>query len=267
MKSLTELIRTIPNVGTTESGCDYRAFQQSVIDRENARVGNLTGIDCPKCRNKGIILFLRGTECVQAECSCMKTRRSMRRIEESGLAHVLEISTFDSFVVECEWQSKLKQTAQHYVEAGEGKWLLFGGQPGCGKTHLCTAVVGKLLAAKKSAKYMMWRDEATRIKALVNDEEAYGKAIDVLKNVDVLYIDDFFKGRRGDQPTQADINLAFQILNYRYLNKKMTIISTEKNTDDLLNIDEAIGSRIIEMSKGFCINIGNDRSKNFRLYD
>lgn len=255
----------MPNIGTTESGCDYRAFQQSVIDRENARVGNLTGVDCPKCRNKGIILFWRGTECVQAECSCMKTRLSMRRIEESGLAHALEILTFESFVVECEWQNKLKETAQRYIDSGEEKWLFLGGQPGCGKTHLCTAVVGKLLAANKSAKYMMWRNDATRIKALINDQEAYSKEIDTLINVDVLYIDDFFKGRRGDQPTQADINLAFQILNVRYLNKKRTIISTENNTDELLSIDQGVGSRIIQMSKGFCLSIGDDQHKNFRL--
>lgn len=265
MKTLTELIQSTPNMVTTESGYDYRSFKQAVIDRENTRPGNLKGIDCPICHNKGIILFLNGIEEVQKECSCMATRRTMRRIEESGLMYSLQTLTLDSFIVEYEWQNSLKQLAQRYIASGEGKWMFMGGQPGCGKTHLCTAVVGELLKSQKSAKYMLWRDEATRIKALVNDEVAYGKAIDVLKTVDVLYIDDFFKGRRGDQPTQADINLAFQIINYRYLNRQMTIISTEKNTDDLLDIDEAIGSRIIEMSKGFCMNVMNDHDKNFRL--
>ena len=255
----------MPSVDTTESGCDYPSYKQSLIDRENARPGTLRGMDCPICLNKGVILFLDGIEEFQKECSCMGIRRSMRRMEESGLGHSLKTFTLDSFLVEHEWQDVLKQLARRYIASGEGKWMFIGGQPGCGKTHLCTAVVGELLKAQKSAKYMLWRDEAPRIKALVNDEVAYSKAVDLLKSVDVLYIDDFLKGRHGDRPTQADVNLAFQILNHRYMNKQMTIISTEKNTDDLLDIDEAIGSRIIEMSKGFCLNVRNDHGKNFRL--
>ena len=85
----------------------------------------------------------------------------------------------------------------------------------------------------------------------------------------VLYIDDLFKIGKGQdgrkqRPTSADVNLAFEILNYRY-NKPtcITIISSELYAEDILDIDEAIGSRIYERAK--IVNISNDRAKNQRI--
>ena len=47
----------------------------------------------------------------------------------------------------------------------------------------------------------------------------------------------------------------------------ITIISTEKNVDDLIEIDEAIGSRIYQMSKKYCVQLSKDKEKNMRLRD
>ena len=113
---------------------------------------------------------------------------------------------------------------------------------------------------------MLWCDESTKLKGIVNEAEERDKLMAELKNVDVLYIDDFFKTQKGANPSPADVRLAFEILNYRYTNKKMTIISSERESGDIVNIDEAVGGRIVEMSRprGFCINLGNDRAKNYR---
>lgn len=134
-----------------------------------------------------------------------------------------------------------------------------------GKSHLCTAICGELLKRGKGVRYMMWKDDATKLKSVITDSNEYGKLIDELKSVDVLYIDDFLKVQRGKQPTEGDINLAFEILNYRYANKSLTIISTEKTIDEILSLDDAIGGRIYQMSKNYSMNIAYDRMKNFRL--
>lgn len=42
----------------------------------------------------------------------------------------------------------------------------------------------------------------------------------------------------------------FEIINYRYLNSKAIIVSSELTQNRLLDFDEAVGSRIIEMCKG-----------------
>jgi DNA replication protein DnaC len=114
------------------------------------------------------------------------------------------------------------------------------------------------------AHYMRWRDDSTRIKASVGDYKEYARLVEPLKEVDVLYIDDFFKTNSGE-PTIADVNLAFEILNARYVKNLITIISSEYFSCELMDIDEAVGSRIYEMTKGNRLDVSRDRKRNYRL--
>ena len=82
-----------------------------------------------------------------------------------------------------------------------------------------------------------------------------------LKNTGLLFIDDFFR----KPPTEVDKAKMFDIINFRYLNNKPCIFSSEKSLPEILNIDEAIGSRIFEMAKKFNVEIGKDMKKNYRL--
>ena len=76
----------------------------------------------------------------------------------------------------------------------------------------------------------------------------------------MLHIDDLFKG----SITPSDINIMFEIINYRYLNKKPVIISTERYINDLLSIDEALCSRIIEMCGTHNLEL-RGKNLNYRL--
>ena len=94
----------------------------------------------------------------------------------------------------------------------------------------------------------------------------YQKAMQQYKTIKVLYIDDLFKTEKGKSPTTADINIVFEILNTRYLERNLiTIISSEKNIKELIAIDEAIGSRIFEMAGYYCVQIKNNDRMNMRL--
>lgn len=214
---------------------------------------------------------MRNGEQVFVQCSCMTTRKNLLRIEKSGLSDMLESHTFESFEAKSQWQKSLKDSAKKFSRECAGDWFFVGGQVGAGKTHLCTAIVGELLKSGKSARYMLWRDEVVRIKACVNDEEEYGKIMRPLKETDVLYIDDFLKTQRDKDgkikpPTPGDINVAFELINYRYGNRRLvTIISCELFAADITDIDEAIGSRIAQRSKMYCNLIGRDRERNYRL--
>ena len=82
----------------------------------------------------------------------------------------------------------------------------------------------------------------------------------------MLYIDDFFKTERGKSPTSGDINIAFELLNYRYINGQLiTIISCERDVDEVMRIDEAVGSRIYERTRGNCVCIDSKPGRNYRL--
>lgn len=241
-------------------------YAQTKIDSFNSQTGKLEGYDCPICKNKGEIMFLKnGYETIR-ECQCMNVRKTIKRIERSGLKDLMKDYTFEKFIVSSDWQKKAKTMALEFLKDYENKWFFVGGQVGCGKTHLCTALVGAFIRSGKPAHYMLWRDEVVQLKAVVTDDEAYGKAIRKLKEIEVLYIDDFFKTERGKQPSTAEINIAFELLNYRYNNPRLvTIISSERLIDDIIDIDEAVGSRIYQRSKQYCMIVNYDRSKNYRL--
>lgn len=263
---------------------------QADADRYNERPGALNvdhvdangnmvrgdGINCPECLNKGsVYVVLTGEDGVARmffkQCDCLKRRLAVRRIQESGMERAVKRFTFEAFTVESDWQRQMKETALRYLQEGvkDGAWLYIGGQSGCGKTMVCTATVGVILR-KRAVRYMAWPHEAQRIKALAMDAEAYEEAVKPLRTAEVLYLDDFLKpvlGRDGNesQATAADIRLAFDVLNFRYINMLPTIISSEWFSHEIGALDEAIAGRISEMCGPWKIDIARDAKRNLRM--
>ena len=244
------------------SSPEYLSNQCAVYNRSVGYLNDLDGYDCPVCKNKGRLEVIVNGEIVMRLCEkCTPIRRSLKNLKESGLDDL----DFNSFEVKDEWQKRLKETVLNFVHNTKGEWLFLGGQSGCGKTHLCSAAV-RYLVYKYSIKGVVfkWQEDAKRLKQLINDS-TYTQTIDSFKNVKVLYIDDFFKCKRGEKPTPADINLAFELIDYRYTHKLLTIISSELSLDEIIGFDEALGGRICEKAKAFTAYIKRDREKNYRL--
>ena len=256
MDRMAEILGKL-NIATLSNPMTPKEWEQYKVDDWNRTPGNRNeedGYDCTICLNKGTIAKLverpDGTfsHCF-ADCKCVETRNSIMRMKRSGLKDIIKDYTFDKFVVSEPWQQSIKSAAMEYAKNPQG-WFYMGGQVGAGKTHLCTAVCREFLLAGKRVVYMLWRDEIVKLKASVNDAEEYGKLIDRYKNAEVLYIDDLFKTGKADngtaqKPTPADVNAAFEIINYRYNNPALlTIISSELSEDELLDIDEATYSTL-----------------------
>ena len=265
---IANLLKT-PTVGELKPlGFDeYHEYLQSKVDVLNALQGDLPDYQCDICKNRGVIYYVTAkNEQSCRPCSCTSTRDSIRRIRKSGLGQMLESLTFDSFEHTLPHQEDMYSSALRYIDDYTNQWFYCGGQIGCGKTHICTALCGRFIALGHSTRYMLWRDEIVKIKANVTDDAAYQRLIDPLKTVKCLYIDDFLKTEKNKAPSAADINVAFEIFNHRYICPDLiTIISSEKDISDLLDIDEAVGSRIYQRSKNYCIEIQQDKEKNYRL--
>lgn len=247
------------------------------IDREvfefNKAKGELGYMDCPRCNNKGFYAVNQDGHMVTLDCPCVQTRKTLRQLEKSGLGNMLEICTFDNFDCDSDWQKSIYNKAKAFVNS-KTNWFYIGGQSGTGKTHLCTAITKELILQGRSAKYMLWLDESVKLKQCkANKPDEYERLIEEIKNVEVLYIDDFLKVGKNQEPTTADINLAMEILNYRYNIareskncKYITIISSERRIDEILDYDEATGSRIVEMTRpDYLIFVGGGDDKNYRL--
>ena len=247
----------------------HAELQQMNVDDFNKREGDLhekDGYNCDLCKNKGFIARLSedGYE-VHRQCTCTKTRATLKRAMRSGLGNVLKDCTFDKFIDTEDWQKELKSKAKAFCTDDTAQWFYIGGQVGSGKSHICTAISGYYIKRGKEVRYMIWAEEAKKLKALVNDVN-YQELIAEYKNADVLYIDDFLKVKFGETPTAADINLAFEIINHRLVEgNKITIISSEKTLDEIMDYDEATMSRIYQKTGQYKISIGKDRNKNYRL--
>ena len=237
------------------------------------------GYDCPLCMNRGDVMHLRETELGIYEylvpCKCMELRKSIWRMRASGLEKSIRENTFKAFDAKEEWQQRMLSLAKKYLAEGwkDGHWLFLGGQPGCGKTHLCTAVARELLY-EKPVTYIVWPLTAKKLKGIVNEPDEYGAELGKLQTIDVLYIDDFFKPAKAEDrdgnmrtvpPSPADIRIAFEILNYRYINRLPTILSSEWHIAELADMDEATASRIAERCGEYAMVIGRDRKRNHRL--
>lgn len=108
---------------------------------------------------------------------------------------------------------------------------------------------------------MPYRDVITRIKQNILDKEYYIKEIAKYQRAEILLIDDLYRGK----VTESDVNIMFELINYRYLNHLPMIINSEFEIEKLLHFDEAIGSRIYEMCKDFIIENKKDLRNNYRL--
>lgn len=240
---------------------EYAKYQ---ADLYNSSEGNLKYVDCKICRNKGYIQhYDKYFNTYMTECECMAKRKSIARLQKSGLGNLIERCTFDSYDVQNLWQKKVKDTALEYIGDTSGSWFYIGGQSGCGKTHICTAISVALINQGRTLKYEIWRNIFHRLQSLQFDNEKYNDKLNELQSVDVLYIDDFMKSLDRSK-INTELNFAFEIINARYIAGKPTIISSELDISQLNALDNALAGRVVEKSGKFTISIsGSD--KNYRL--
>lgn len=239
-------------------------FEALKIRAYNDTPGKLTGIDCPVCKNKGRILDIsdEGDE-VFRKCTCMTKRNVIRYAKQSGLGD-LTGKRFKTYEPVEDWQKRFLETAVAYTKsvlAGDRGWFTMLGQSGCGKTHLCSAVCNRLLGAGKQVVYMLWTSEIREIKANAKDE--YANRVDRFRRSEVLYIDDLFKGK----VTEADIQIAYELINWRYNSNLITLISSELSLYDLIKVDAATAGRIKEKSGKNVLSVAPDIKKNWRFRD
>ena len=199
-------------------------------------------------------------------CKCRGLREAERILENSGLSDAFRRKRFDNFDY-----SKNKEILNAYIMAKsyannfnvDSKYnnsIIFMGQPGSGKTHLALSIANYIMENGVGVVYMNYRESITAIKQSIMDSENYNNIMGRYKNARCVIVDDLFKG----SVTQSDINIMYDMVNHFYITKKPLIITTERYLKDLLSIDEALGSRIIEMCGNNNLEI-RGKNLNYRL--
>ena len=233
------------------------------LKAEQERVGDLDiydGYNCNECNNRGYIPVISDGYIVYRECKCKAVRKQLSILEKSGLKD--SVKKIADYETPEEWQADIKSKALLFIKQKDVRCFYIGGQSGAGKTHICSGIAREYIKKGKDTRYIMWVDMVERLKDY-EQREAYARKI---SDVDILYIDDFFKPTGGKAEfSRLDILKTFEIIDRRYKQpQKITIISSELTINEIAAIDTAIAGRIREMAKGFCIEIKRDDAKNYR---
>ena len=258
MKELNKMMKSTDEVNG--------AIKKRLMDLQKDKIND--GLyDCEKCGNRGFQLLYIDDELVYEKCQCYEIRNARRKMRDLGLLRFLdEHNSFKNFKATTDWQRKIKKTAVEFVDDPHNKFFYIGGQVGSGKTILCATILSQLIEKyyRTNYDYIIWGDI---IRTLAFDDKNK-QEMNYYKNCDVLFIDDFLRNcARNELNIQNyEREIAMELINYRYLNKKVTIISSELYYQELEQIDDAIASRIRENADDgkFVLSIKRDKERNIR---
>lgn len=202
--------------------------------------------ECAECKDTGYI----GTKM----CVCMKQELSRQGMVQAGVGALFKTQRFDTFDLGYyEYDQKVfrllqsfkayaMKYAEHFSEQTQENLLLCGGT-GLGKTHLSTAIAGRVIergydVVYESAPNLLAAFEAERFGRPYNGVNAEtGRFF----TCELLIIDDL-----GAELTNSfTVGCVYNLINTRLINRKPMIISTNLSGEELrTRYNDRIASRI-----------------------
>ena len=211
---------------------------------------------CPICHNSGWEFLKDGGQGTVRECVCgirqkqiMNSRLSFANLPENFKN--VRFNNFDTSVYEDVKSRNKAETAvkavNHWLnnfedmqERGMGLYL-YSAAKGSGKTRMAASIANELIYEKKmQVKFATSLQILSEIKASW-DNHTESKLLGFLSTTAILIIDDF----GIEQPRDWIGEKFYQIVNNRYVDKKITIFTSNARLD-LLEYDDRITNRIKE---------------------
>jgi DNA replication protein DnaC len=229
--------------------------RSSASSRAEAHRDTLGDPNCPHCGGLG---YLRKDVPVEDPdfgrlFVCVCRRKEVTKVVRDRLftlSHLDELRdlTFESFKprglpglreVQADSLQTAYNQAHRYAENLKG-WLFMQGGPGCGKTHLAAAVANFAVEMGVPTLFLTVPDLLDSLRFTYDSEDtSFESRFDEIRNAELLILDDF-----GTQnATGWAQEKLFQIINYRYINKLATIVTSNLVIDE---IEDRIRSRLAD---------------------
>jgi DNA replication protein DnaC len=150
------------------------------------------------------------------------------------------LQTFDSFQVFPE--TEISYSAFYDLAHGKTRkpFILCYGGIGCGKTHLCQAITKVLNRRGVTTYYYQVPNLISRLKEKIETKDIE-HFVDYLCKVNGLVLDDF-----GSDPSEWGLARLQQIIDNRWTDKKITVLTTNKGLPELDEFCSRIYSRMCD---------------------
>jgi DNA replication protein DnaC len=235
---------------------------------------------CPKCQGTGWFRIERDGTAGVVRCDCLKDSRLGRLLRRASIPQRYEHCELDNFDIMPSRQpdrsiEMAKMAAEKFVQEyplPQPFGLLFMGPQGIGKTHLAVGIIKQLIGRKSVPCLFCTFPEL--LKEIQNSYNPISQASELsllapVLDTEVLVLDEL----GAQKPSDWVRDTVAYVLNYRYNENKVTIITTNYIdredgrvgiTDSLTQrITERIRSRLFEMCKTIPMN-GVDYRKEIK---
>ena len=228
-------------------------------DEKTQKLGEITTstIVCEKCNGRGFY-FVDYNTVRECECGVLEQERQENKLRFASIPDAYKDFRLKDWDIS-HYKGKNRDAAREiarnikiYLENIEkeeelGKGLYFWSETkGSGKTMLMAAIANELVwKYRRFVKFATSLEILDEIRSTYNkdSEESESKLLNDLKWADFLVIDDFGTERATDWAGEK----FYQIVNGRYINKKVTFFTSNHDLVDL-DYDERIVSRVKERS-------------------
>lgn len=204
--------------------------------------------NCPHCGGVGYVRYDVPVEhekfgkvdtCICRAADVAQAARE-RLFEMSNLNRLSHL-TFDNFSPVGNAKAKFMSAQERdnlraAFEASEDfarnpqSWLLLEGGYGCGKTHLAAAIANFAVGNGMPTLFITVPDLLDSLRFSYDDPETtFEQRFEEIRNAGLLILDDF--GTQNATPWAQE--KLFQIINYRYINKLPTVITTNLMLDEI----------------------------------
>ena len=232
-----------------EENRELQAARKALLE-ENGYPADYAAVryECPICSDSG--------QDGLKMCACKRRRLIMLGYESTGVAHLMETQTFDTFRPDLQPDPRVRETLTKYLKFlrsyaenfdASSRNLLFLGATGLGKTHLSTAIA-KVLVEKgcdvvyETAANLFGDFEYERFSRPYSDGGGEGSRTQKYFDCDYLIIDDL----GTETSNQFTVSCLYNLLNTRINRGARFLVSTNLGQEELrTRYTDRIYSRLI----------------------